>query len=175
MCFFPKILKHSGLLPFSVFPRCQFVYTHNAGRTPALQQNWQSWEKSQNCKEKTQYLMNTLYMKGKITKFFRSLLLGLIIMFRIHNQFCPCRSLVSWELGQMQIPHTSLTKPHLFMYNIPIYSMVSHYRKFFSCFLTLIMFWILNLSCYKYVQGSKAPGPGGLMLCWKQEWKPIIQ
>ena len=37
------------------------VYTHQAGRKPALQQNWQSSEKSQNFKEKTQYLMNTLY------------------------------------------------------------------------------------------------------------------
>ena len=32
-----------------------------AGRTPALQQNWQSSENSQHLKEKTQYLMNTLY------------------------------------------------------------------------------------------------------------------
>ena len=37
--FFSKILKHSGLLPFSVFPRCQCVYTHQAGRTPALRQS----------------------------------------------------------------------------------------------------------------------------------------
>ena len=47
-------------IPNSVFPRCQCVYTHQAGRKPALQQNWQSSEKSQNFKEKTQYLMNTL-------------------------------------------------------------------------------------------------------------------
>ena len=53
-----KILKYSGLFPFSVFHRCHF---HQAGRTPALQQNWQSSERSQNFKEKTQYLMNTLY------------------------------------------------------------------------------------------------------------------
>ena len=33
---------------FSVFPRRQCVYTHRAGRTPVLQQNWQSSEKSQN-------------------------------------------------------------------------------------------------------------------------------
>ena len=59
---FSKIFKYSGVLPFSAFPRCQCVYTHQAGRKPALQQNWQSWEKSQNFKEKTQYLMNTLYM-----------------------------------------------------------------------------------------------------------------
>ena len=39
--FFSKILKYSELLPFSVLPRCQCVYTHQAGRTPALQQNWQ--------------------------------------------------------------------------------------------------------------------------------------
>ena len=35
----------------SVFPRCQCVYTHQAGRKPALKQNWQSSEKSQNFKE----------------------------------------------------------------------------------------------------------------------------
>ena len=38
----------------------QFVDTYQTGRTPALQQNWQSSEKSQTFKEKTQYLMNTL-------------------------------------------------------------------------------------------------------------------
>ena len=50
--FFPKILEYSGLWPFSVFPWCQFLYTHQAGRTPALKQNWPSSEKSQNFKEK---------------------------------------------------------------------------------------------------------------------------
>ena len=34
--FFSKILKYSRLWPFSVFPRCQCVYTHQAGKTPAL-------------------------------------------------------------------------------------------------------------------------------------------
>ena len=63
MCFFPKILKYSGLLPFCVFPRCKCVYKCQAGRTPVLQQNWQSSEKSQDFKEKTLYLMNTLYVK----------------------------------------------------------------------------------------------------------------
>ena len=38
--------KYSGLWPISVFPRCQCVYTHQAGRKLALQQNWQSSEKS---------------------------------------------------------------------------------------------------------------------------------
>ena len=60
---FPMILKYSGLWPFSVFPRCQCVYTHQAGRKPGLQQNWQSSEKYQSFKEKTQYLMNTLYLR----------------------------------------------------------------------------------------------------------------
>ena len=50
--FFPIYEKYSGLWPFSVFPRCQCVHTHHAGRTPALQQNWQSSEKSQHFKEK---------------------------------------------------------------------------------------------------------------------------
>ena len=52
-----KIFRTLAFLSFpSVF---QCVYTHQAGRKPALQQNWQSSEKSQNFKEKTQYLMNT--------------------------------------------------------------------------------------------------------------------
>ena len=66
-CVFPKILEYSGLWPFSVFPSCQWVYTHQAGRTPALQQNWQSSETFQNFKEKTQYLMNTLYIDEQST------------------------------------------------------------------------------------------------------------
>ena len=33
-----------------------------AGQLPALQQNWQSSEKSQHFQEKTQYLVNTLYI-----------------------------------------------------------------------------------------------------------------
>ena len=65
LCFLPKILKYSGLWPFSVFPRCQFVYTQQAGRKPALlQQNLQCSEKSQNVKEKTQYLMHTCTCKS---------------------------------------------------------------------------------------------------------------
>ena len=61
--FFQKILEYSEVWSFSVFPWCPCAYTHQAGRTPALQQNWQSSEKSQNFKEKTQYLMNTLYWR----------------------------------------------------------------------------------------------------------------
>ena len=37
-CVFPKILEYFGTLAF-FFPWCQCVYTHKAGRTPALQQN----------------------------------------------------------------------------------------------------------------------------------------
>ena len=48
-------------IPDSVFLWCQCVYTNQAGRKPAMQQNSQSSEKSQHFKEKTQYLMNTLY------------------------------------------------------------------------------------------------------------------
>ena len=39
-------------MSFSVFPLCQCVYTRQAGRTPALQPNWQNSEKSQNFKKK---------------------------------------------------------------------------------------------------------------------------
>ena len=42
--FFGIVFKYSGLLPFSVFPLCQCEYRHQSGRTPALQQNWQSSE-----------------------------------------------------------------------------------------------------------------------------------
>ena len=60
--FFPKIFKYSGLC----FPSVSVcVHTHQAGRTPALQQNWQSSEKPQNFKEKTQYLMNTLQIQKR--------------------------------------------------------------------------------------------------------------
>ena len=50
---FYKILKYSGLLPFSVFPWRQCVYAHQAGRTPVLQQNWQSSEKYQILRKST--------------------------------------------------------------------------------------------------------------------------
>jgi len=43
------------------------VYTHQAGRTPALQQNWQSsGKKLKKIKEKTQLLMNTLKHRGYV-------------------------------------------------------------------------------------------------------------
>ena len=47
-CVFSEDFKiYSGLWPCSVLARVQCVYTHKAGRKPALQQNWQSSEKSQ--------------------------------------------------------------------------------------------------------------------------------
>ena len=51
-------IPESGL---SLFSLGVSVCTLQAGRTPALQQHWQSSEKSQIFKEKAQYLMNTLY------------------------------------------------------------------------------------------------------------------
>ena len=51
LCFFEDFKIYSGLCPLSVSPRFQCVYTM-AGQTPALQQNWQSSEKSQHFKEK---------------------------------------------------------------------------------------------------------------------------
>ena len=61
-CVFSKDFRIFRTWSFSVFPWVQCVYTHQAGRTPTLQQNWQSSEKSQHFREKTQYLMNTLYL-----------------------------------------------------------------------------------------------------------------
>ena len=56
-----KIFRTLAFLCFVSVSVC-VVYTQQAGRPQALQQNWQSSEKSQNFKEKTQYLMNTLYI-----------------------------------------------------------------------------------------------------------------
>ena len=51
--FFSKDFRIFQTLIFSVFPWCQCVYTHQEGRTTALQQNWQSSEKLQNFLGKT--------------------------------------------------------------------------------------------------------------------------
>ena len=58
--FSPKILKYSGLWPFSALLRCQCVYTNKTGRKPALAAELAEFRKIQNFKEITQYLMNTL-------------------------------------------------------------------------------------------------------------------
>ena len=48
-----KYFKIFRTLAFLCFPSVSVcVYTHQTGRIPALQQNWQSLEKSQNFKEK---------------------------------------------------------------------------------------------------------------------------
>ena len=64
--FFSEDFKVFRTLAFLCFHRCQCVYTHKAGKKPALQQSWQSSEKSQNFKEITQYLLNTLYINLKM-------------------------------------------------------------------------------------------------------------
>ena len=52
-CFFFEYFEIFRTLAFLCFPSVSVcLYTHQAGRTPALQQNWQSTEKSQNFKEK---------------------------------------------------------------------------------------------------------------------------
>ena len=62
-CVFSENFKIFRSLVFLSSPS---VYTHKAARKPALQRNWQSSEKSQNLKEKTQYLMNTLYINREM-------------------------------------------------------------------------------------------------------------
>ena len=64
-CVFSKILKYIPDSGLSRFPLGGVsVCTQWQAKPPALQQNWQSSEKSQHFKifEKTQYLINTLYM-----------------------------------------------------------------------------------------------------------------
>ena len=63
-CVFSKILIY---FPDSVFYRCQCVYTRQAGRTPALQQNWQSSEnlyESVFDEHPVAYVMLYYYYKG---------------------------------------------------------------------------------------------------------------
>ena len=60
-CFFQDFEIYSGLWSLSVSPRCQCVYTI-AGQTPALQENLQSLEKSQNFKKK-----NTIFNEHPVT------------------------------------------------------------------------------------------------------------
>ena len=66
-CVFSKDFRLFRTLVLLCFPSVSVcVHTHQAGRTPALDQNSQSSEKSQNFKEKIQYLM---YMRaGEIIK-----------------------------------------------------------------------------------------------------------
>ena len=42
-----------------------------AGKTPALEQNWQSSEKSQHFKKKTQYLITPTFSAGSAIKMYR--------------------------------------------------------------------------------------------------------
>ena len=66
-CVFSKILKYFPVSDLTRFPLGVSVYTLDtiAGQTSALHQKHSS-EKSQHFKEKTQYLMNTLYERRQI-------------------------------------------------------------------------------------------------------------
>ena len=72
--FFSNFLKIFQTL-FSLVSVCVHKQgpRHKAGRKPALQQNWQSSEKSQNFKEKTQYLRNTLIPGTRFKYTFRGI------------------------------------------------------------------------------------------------------
>ena len=61
-CVFSKIFKYIPDFVSACVHWTSRFGRQMARRTPALQQNWQSLEKSQLFKEKTQYLMNTLYI-----------------------------------------------------------------------------------------------------------------
>ena len=63
--FFRRFLYIFLTLAYLGFPLDASVCTLDtmAGQTSALQQNWQSSEKSQHFKENKQYLMNTLYLQ----------------------------------------------------------------------------------------------------------------
>ena len=62
-CVFFKNFEILRTLAFLCFPRCQCLYTHQAGRTQALQQNLQSSEKKQNFKD------NTIFNEHPVTYF----------------------------------------------------------------------------------------------------------
>ena len=57
---FENFKIYSGLWLLSLPALCTRTTKWQVCRTPALQQNWQSSEKSQHYKEKTKYLMKTL-------------------------------------------------------------------------------------------------------------------
>ena len=59
-CVFPKILKYSGLWPLSVCLGVS-VCTHQAGRTPALKQNWKSSENHKILRKNTIFNEHPVY------------------------------------------------------------------------------------------------------------------
>ena len=59
-CVFSKILKY---IPDSGLSRCVLWTWTTKGRTPALRQNWQSWERSQHLKEK-----NTIFNEHPVVE-----------------------------------------------------------------------------------------------------------
>ena len=61
-CVFSKILKYSGLWPFSVYPRCLCVYTRLHAWIARCQVEHQRCRRTGRVqKKKTQYSINTLY------------------------------------------------------------------------------------------------------------------
>ena len=116
--FFPKILEYSRLWPFLVFPPCQCVYTHMAGRTPALQQNWQSPEKSQNLKEK-----NTICNEHPVCA-------ALITNFAINKY--PVNYVANWRMG-----HLNCNELH-----IHIVVLIGYNQLFLHCKLFLLLNYI---------------------------------
>ena len=62
--FFQKILEYSELWSFSVYPRCQCVYTHKAGWKPGLAAELAELRKIQNFKVK-----NTIFNEHPVGRF----------------------------------------------------------------------------------------------------------
>ena len=58
---------------FSVFPRCQCVYTHQAGRTPALQQNWQSSENNKILRKKHNIMWTPCILENIRQEFYKKI------------------------------------------------------------------------------------------------------
>ena len=95
LCFFQRFYNiPDSVLPLFSLGVSQCVYTHQAGRTPALQRNVQSSEKSQNLKEKTQYFMNTLYVTANLCLVKKKIIARLIYIIK---RSCQSHPLQSWE------------------------------------------------------------------------------
>ena len=111
-CVFSKILKYSGLWPFSVFPRCPCVYTRQAGRTAALQQNWKSPEK-------------ITTFKGKNTIFYEHPVPGLRFQSTFGRTACSCSlSRPPHHISKPSIDWLRpLTSEKAFLSSMPITSM----------------------------------------------------
>ena len=92
-CVFSNILKYSGLWPFSVFPRCQCVYTM-AVQTPALQENYyfniKQFQSQDHFKNRLRCAISHRFSNDLIHTLFASIFgFGRITVYLMDNSYFP--------------------------------------------------------------------------------------